>query len=241
MSETMTDPRWGDQRREEKALSILATLGSVLDVEQIRTSSCVDLGCGSGEIAFHLAGHMRDVTGVDPEPWQRWDEFLALRSNLNYLHENAEALSIPPDSVDIVICNQVYEHVRSPQNLIREIYRILKPGGYCYFAGPNLLFPIEPHVFWPFVHWLPRRFAVGLMRLCGSKGTLDAYSTHLWQLHRWFNELSACNRLPYILHNPDLYGRSGWFWRLFKLIPKWLIDRLTWISPAFVFVLRKPE
>ncbi len=141
----------------------------------------------------------------------------------------------------MVVCNQVYEHVSDPQQLIREIFRILKPGGRCYFAGPNLIFPIEPHVFWPFVHWLPRGFAVKLMRVCGSSGVLDANSTHYWRLRRWLGAFHIRNSVPYILRNPVLYGRSGALWRMLGHMPEWMLDRATWLSPGFVFMLRKPD
>ena len=72
-------------------------------------------------------------------------------------------------------------------------------GGIAYFAGPNLLFPIEPHVFWPFVHWLPRGLAVRLMRALGSRKVLDANSASWWRLHAWFDGFEVSNALPYFM------------------------------------------
>ncbi len=241
MDKDQQDPRWGSEGRDRKAEAILVTLRHVLPESVLSRAVAVDIGCGSGEIAFHLAAHLGLMTGVDPEPWTRWDTFRAQRPNLRYLSESGERLPLPDNSVDLVVCNQVYEHVPHPRQLISEIHRIMKPGGHCYFAGPNLLFPIEPHVFWPFVHWLPRGFAVKLMRLCGSKGILDAYSTDYWRLRQWLGAFHIRNCVPYILRHPREYNRTGGVWRILGFLPEWLVERTTWISPGFVFVLRKPD
>ena len=172
----ISDPHWGSTDRDQKARNILQCLDLLTDLD-LKTLSCVDIGCGSGGISFHLAPGFASVCGVDPEPWNRWQDYTSQQSNLSFREESIENLSLPDDSVDVVICNQVYEHVPSPETLIAQIYRILKPGGICYFAGPNLLYPIEPHVYWPFIHWIPRRLALAIIRLLAPHKVLDAYST----------------------------------------------------------------
>ena len=144
-----SDPRWGSTDRDQKASNILQCLQLLTELD-LTTLSCVDIGCGSGGISRHLAPSFHSVCGVDPEPWPRWQEFMAQQSNLSFREESIESLGLADNSVDVVICNQVYEHVPNPEALIAQVFRILRPGGVCYFAGPNLLYPIEPHVHWPF-------------------------------------------------------------------------------------------
>jgi ubiquinone/menaquinone biosynthesis C-methylase UbiE len=240
VSEPADDPRWGQQDRDTKAHAIAQTLRHhmSLPLDQV---DCADIGCGSGGIAFHLAPLVRSIVGVDPESWQRWKDFEDQRKNLHFLQESVERLSIPDASIDVVICNQVYEHVPDPRRLIREIHRVLKPGGYCYFAGPNLLFPIEPHIFWPFVHWLPRPFAQRLIRVTGSAAVLDAYSTHYWRLRNWLAPFRTQNAVPYIIQHPLEFRRTHWMYRALGVLPAWILHALTPFSPGFVFVLRKPK
>ncbi|MCK5877903.1 MAG: class I SAM-dependent methyltransferase [Candidatus Marithrix sp.] len=235
----INDPRWGTKDRDVKAQAILQTISHFLTTPLTQTT-WLDIGCGSGGIAMNIAPQVKSIVGIDPEPWPRWTEFQAAHTNLYFVNESVENLSCNNNSVDVIICNQVYEHVPNPQHLINEIYRILKPGGYCYFAGPNLLFPIEPHVFWPFVHWLPRKFAVKLMRSCGSKGILDAYSTNYWTLKKWFSNFEIYNVIPHVIKNPGKYAKTAWWWYIMSYIPSYVLHALTWIAPGFIFILRKP-
>lgn len=50
--------------------------------------------------------------------------------------QNIEALTYPDNSFDFVITEDVFEHVRHPEKGFREIYRVLKPGGYHVFTVP---------------------------------------------------------------------------------------------------------
>jgi ubiquinone/menaquinone biosynthesis C-methylase UbiE len=231
------DPRWGSHDRPQKAEAIWQILHHIGGTA-IGHGVWIDLGCGSGGIAAALAPRVEQMMAIDPEPWQRWQDFQQQQANLHFYPQSVELLTIADNSADVVICNQVYEHVADPQRLINEIYRILKPGGYGYFAGPNLLWPIEPHVFWPIVHWLPRNIAVKLMTACKSKGVLDANSATWWQLRRWLHRFTIYNGVPIaVAHLAQ--QRGGINRSLYRLIPPPLIDWLTPISPAFIFVIHK--
>jgi hypothetical protein len=91
------------------------------------------------------------------------------------------------------------------------------------------------------VHWLPRSFAVGLMRGLGSRKVLDAYSASYWRLQAWLGDFETVNAVPWILRNPEAVERSGLVWRCLKPIPAPILDALTCLSPAFVFTLVKRQ
>ena len=236
------DPHWGAENRDVKAANIVQCLELLTDLDLSR-QSCVDIGCGSGGISYHLAPSFKTVCGVDPEPWQRWNEFMAERPNLRFIAGSADSQDLDSDSVDVVICNQVYEHVPSPQALIAQIYRILKPGGVCYFAGPNLLYPIDPHVHWPFIHWIPRRWALALLRRFypEKERILDAYSVTYWTLRRWLSEFEIRDAVPPLIKHRAGAESAGIVWRLFRPIPEGALRLLAFLSPGFVFVLKKPQ
>jgi SAM-dependent methyltransferase len=240
------DPRWGASGRDVKALAILGTLRAESG-DRIVGGQWLDLGCGSGLIASSLARHVGAIQGVDPEPWSRWPELQAVHPNLRFDVGGVDDLPglVPDASIDVALCNQVYEHVPDPAALVAELHRVLKPGGTCYFAGPNLLWPIEPHVHLPFVHWLPRapviRFlsAMGVSRIRG----LDAWSLDAWRLRALLRgagfELHSA--FPARARAGIAVGEAGLAARLAARMPAWLERLLLPLFPGFVFILRKPR
>jgi len=54
-------------------------------------------------------------------------------------HEDVEALSFAEDSFDFILSNDVLEHVNSPLQAIREMFRVLKPKGEMFISVPFLL------------------------------------------------------------------------------------------------------
>lgn len=239
-----TQPRWGNQGRDRKGRAIWHLMREQCGEEAIR-GHWLDVGCGSGGIAAAIASAAGQVTGVDPEAWSAWDEETARHSNLRFLagRFDDEILPVAEKSIDIAICNQVYEHVADPIRLVQNLAKVLKPGGYCYFAGPNLLWPVEPHVFWPFVHWLPRSFAQKLMRSLGSRRAtdLDAFARPSWILRKWFIDAGLdCENVIQERIVVELklrgHGRKA---ALVAALPAVLFDIVVPVSPGFVFVLRK--
>ncbi len=54
-------------------------------------------------------------------------------------------LPLPDNSVDAITCLSVLEHVEEPQTAVKEMYRVIKPGGYCFIYVPFLFYyhPME--------------------------------------------------------------------------------------------------
>jgi SAM-dependent methyltransferase len=240
MNGAADNPRWGNDGRERKA-AVMRQILAHFAGSDLRDARWLDVGCGSGGIAAALAAEVAQVTGLDPEPWPQWPELMQRHANLRLLQGSYDAHPLEAGSFDVVVCNQVYEHVPDPVQLIAFIHQVLRPGGVVYFAGPNLLFPVEPHCLWPFVHWLPRRFAIRLMRSFGSQHPLDAYSANYWTLRRWLAGFEVVNALPYLMGHPADFGRQGLLWKSVGAIPSGMIRTLSFLSPGFVFVLKKPE
>jgi len=240
-------PRWGADGRDLKAESIWRTLRA-FGAPVVQADLWLDVGCGSGGVAEALAARGTFVVGVDPEPWPEWRVARDEYPNLDFVvgrFDSAE-LAIQDSTVDIVVCNQVYEHVNDPQQLIVNLFRVLRPGGIVYFAGPNLLWPIEPHVFWPLVHWLPRRFALKLMRALGSErmGDLDANSAHRWRLEAWFKRAGFAYRNALRVRASE-DARSGLPGKLLRGLsrhaPEFLWTLLLPVAPGFVYLLIRPD
>jgi SAM-dependent methyltransferase len=93
----------------------------------------VDVACGSADLLKRLqrAGHQ--VAGVDVSPVR-----VALhRRDIPSLHEGfAEELPLASDSADVVIALECLEHVMDLDRSLREIDRVLRPGGAVLVTVP---------------------------------------------------------------------------------------------------------
>jgi SAM-dependent methyltransferase len=76
----------------------------------------------------------------------------------------AESTGLPEASFDLVLCTQVIEHCMNPWAAVREIHRILRPGGYLIVSAPHVWF-YHPH---PTDHW--RFTQEGMTHLCREAG-----------------------------------------------------------------------
>lgn len=74
------------------------------------------------------------------------------------VHGLGEALPFVTNSVDVVLCTQVLEHVWWPLDIVREIYRVLKPGGRAFISVPAVF----PQHGGPYDNW---RFMSGGVRV----------------------------------------------------------------------------
>jgi SAM-dependent methyltransferase len=63
----------------------------------------------------------------------------------------AEALPFPQSAFDVVICTQMLEYAPSPQSVIDEIHRVLRPGGYLFLSAPAVFPRDSDPEYWRFL------------------------------------------------------------------------------------------
>jgi SAM-dependent methyltransferase len=129
----------------------------------------LDVGCGRGDTVAWLLAHGWDAYGVDirSDYLRRGQSYLReIGTDPSRLRALEEDLTYPfADSCfDIVLSDQVIEHVRDLDGFAREVARVSIPGGIGLHIFPAKWRPIEVHMMTPFAHWLPngtaRRLAV---------------------------------------------------------------------------------
>lgn len=98
------------------------------------THLLVDFGCGEeAGVLRDLATHYKKAIGFDGrvEDKELTEKISLRRANLN------ETVCLENNSVDVVICLAVLEHVLKPQVLLNEAYRVLRPGGTLLLTTPS--------------------------------------------------------------------------------------------------------
>ena len=103
----------------------------------------LDVGCGRGEYqedecGFRrklriMRGKCRRVIGMDVDTHAQSNPFI----DEFYLIENDLLLAIENNSIDLIICDYVLEHVQFPDKLFKEFNRVLKVGGVVCARTPN--------------------------------------------------------------------------------------------------------
>jgi 2-polyprenyl-3-methyl-5-hydroxy-6-metoxy-1,4-benzoquinol methylase len=125
-------------------------------------SRILDLGCSGGLFAAHARAAGHQVTGVD------YVEIPGVRDRTDHFVRASLEDGIPEavgEAFDVVVAADVIEHLSRPGTVLRDMSRVLRPGGQVLLSVPN------------FAHWYPRmRVVTGLFGY-DRRGILD--DTHL--------------------------------------------------------------
>ncbi|BBY49379.1 hypothetical protein MARA_28470 [Mycolicibacterium arabiense] len=161
--------------------SIANWLFRVSDGRQRSSLRVLDVGCGRGDTVAWLVEQGFDALGIDVRA-----DYVA--NGRDYLGPDrlavleGEVYPFPDDHFDIVISDQVFEHVADLAQLAKEVARTTKPGGVGLHVFPAKWIWTEPHLRAPAVHWLPKgRLRRGAIKLALATGRTAPYFTE-WTL-----------------------------------------------------------
>lgn len=186
----------------------------------------LDVGCGrhlvprwltNGEaIERKLRPMARLIVGVDLDPAALSDN----RSCDVRLQVGRGTLPFADTSFDLVTANMVFEHVEAPLPLLREIRRVLKPGGRLLALTPNWLDIVTLAA-----RAVPNRWHPAIVSQMETRHRKDVYPTH-FRFNRP-NEVEAMLRQAgfarsriELLEHPDVYSHlpgvarieTTWHW-----------------------------
>jgi len=143
----------------------------------------LDLGCGTKPYREYLLslGNIEKYVGLDLETSNHYDVSVA------DIHWNGKQIPLANCSIDSIITTEVLEHCPNPEAVIKEMHRILKPGGVVLLTVP-FLWPIHdsPNDEFRYTNYSLKRFFdsagfkyVNLYALSGWHGSL-ALLLGLW-------------------------------------------------------------
>jgi SAM-dependent methyltransferase len=95
----------------------------------------VDVGCGTGQLMAAARDLATDYIGVDAVRHDR------LAQDLTFFHADLDRdpVPVPTGCADIVASLETIEHLENPRALVRELVRVLRPGGWLILTTPNQL------------------------------------------------------------------------------------------------------
>lgn len=124
------------------------------------TMLLVDLGSGDGYIARRVAPYVRQVLAVDISGEMLRELKHKARGegvkNIKTLQSDALDIPLPDGGADMVCANMYLHHIESPPLAIKEMTRLLKPGGIAFLADyqehADTALMDEMHDIWPGFH-----------------------------------------------------------------------------------------
>jgi len=221
--------------------------GKILSVLQdfdpaIQSLACLDIGSSSGIITSLLGNHFSLAIGIDiDQEAVRYAKEHHSSDRNQFLIADAMRMPFKDGSLDVVVCNHIYEHVPEARRLMDEIHRVMKDEGFCYFSAGNKHMIIEGHYSLPFLSWLPKPLANIYLRL-SRKGKFY-YEEHLSlrSLRQLVQKFKIHDYTLAIIQDPekysalDLFNPQSFLYRGIRRAAPYLYR---WI-PTYVWVLTK--
>lgn len=173
-------PEW-----QQKIVRSMAAEGEPRSLRRIadclslpRNARILDVGSGVGSFVVACRKRGLHAFGVEPDRIGQGATLTSLqiaRQRLDaaiFAAAVGEQLPFAGESFDLVVMDQVLEHVGNQAAVVAEAFRVLKPGGAMYVACPNYLRFYEPH----YKIWLgplmPKPLASLYLRLRGRDPVL---------------------------------------------------------------------
>lgn len=232
----LAPPRGGDTATPLNLARRLALIEALLP--PLAGLRVLDVGCGGGEYVRALLARGADARGLEPG-----GEKLASARRLSpqvsarITAGDAGAAPFADRSFDALLANEMLEHVPDDGAALREMWRLLRPGGQLVLLSPNRLHPCETHgVFlrgsgrrlshaWPGVAWIPL--------------PLGRRVLHYWARNYWPWQLRRLLR-----ETGFRVLRTGYLWQTFENIsgsqPGWVAPLRPLLQGAAAIAERAP-
>ena len=241
-SKILPEAMYDREAREKKAKTIVAVFRDYFESD-LKSFSVLDVGCSTGFISNYLSNYFGQVFGIDiDEPAIDFAKNQFRHDNLKFIKNDSQKMKFSKNTFDAVICAHIYEHMPDASRLMGETFRVLKPGGVCYFAAGNRINVMEPHYNLPFLSMLPRPLAHIYIR--ASRKSKFYYEKHLtyWGLKRLVCKFERIDYTKKIIQQPERFEADYMLRpnthkaRLAQLIVKCAYG----LCPTYIWLLRKP-
>lgn len=154
----------------------------------------LDIGCGTGRLQSALSAEHTEYIGID-----LYGGGASIKVDIAQ-----ESYPFPDNSFDHAICNAVLEHVADPTFVVKEMYRILKPGGTAYVSIPFLQpYHADPEDY--------RRYtSVGLQQVLAQAGFRCQVLPGVNGMFIVFEYMALFELVEYLKHPRRFFNPARW-------------------------------
>lgn len=115
---------------------VRAVVGKIRELRPHLQGDYLDVGAGNGELIDRV---MREFK-VKVQACDYRDDLMTIGElKVEVVDLNQEPLPYPNESFDLVTCTEVIEHLEDHRSAVREMERVLRPGGVLVVSTPNIL------------------------------------------------------------------------------------------------------
>ena len=171
----------------------------------------LELGSGEGYGIFELAGNAKKYIAIDKYP-SDIEPDLKKKYNIEFIQTEVPPISEINDStIDFVVTFQVIEHIKRDRDFLKEIYRVLKPGGKLILTTPNKNMSITRNP-WHVREYDPKEMhdilsiffsKISLKGIFGNKKVMDYYEQNKQSVKR--------------ITKYDIFNMQYW-------LPRWILQ-----------------
>ncbi len=231
--------------RLQKARKTVAVIVETLRQDGVdpRETRLLDIGCSTGILTRHYAEYFGTVVGIDIDDGAvAWAGLNRAANNVAYRVADSMDLPFENGEFDLVTCTHIYEHVPDAQRMLDEIHRVLRPGGFCFFAAENRLRIWDGHYNLPLVTVLPKPLADLYVRAAGRGQA--RYETHrtLWGLRRLVRRFQIVDYTRAVVRDPKRFEATEMIWpgSWRQRAANAVLTVAYWAFPTYLWILRRP-
>ena len=223
-------------KKSKKTVSVLKDFFGTLNDKCL-----LDLGCSTGIMTNYYSKYFKESTGIDIDKEAIVYAEKNNGENAKYVLQNGDETNFPADTFDVITCTQIYEHVPDSKKLLDEIYRLLKPGGVCYFSAGNRINIMEPHHKLPFLSILPKSLANYYLYL--FRGKRYYYENHLtyFGLKKLVKKFHIIDYTLKIVQDPLKYEAEDMIKpnSITSYLASLVAKNLYFLFPTYIWLLKK--
>ena len=111
-------------------------------LSKLISGTVLEIGSGEGYVLWFPKEFSKIYRSIDKYD-SPIDEELKRNNNIEFFEMNVPPLDFASNTIDFVVTFQVIEHINDDKNFIKEIHRVLKPGGKLILTTPNRLMSLS--------------------------------------------------------------------------------------------------